>query len=292
MDETRFDHLARALSRRLSRRETTGVLSFLAVAVGLHEFTPIVEKSEAKGRKGKGKGKGKGHKQRKNKPVQCGGAPVEPCPAGTTLNQASCRCDCPSPNDFYRAECQRCLNIHTECCPGERRCSGRCIPSGECCEETDIPCSDGSCVPYGRCCPGYSTCAIELDGCCNALAGEECTQFDGCCNTLAGNTVCDGKWCCKANERCCLGSGCVPENQPCCNVDEMLCGIGIAQQCCDARGTCTTGAYDGQPRSRCCGQPRAGSSMTPCDGVCCEHDEPIICCPGRQNPCRAPEAGC
>lgn len=233
VDQQRFDHLARSLSRRLPRRRSLVLASLMSAGFGLGGRVSAPDEIAAKGKKGK-------HKKRKGK------------------------------------------------------------------HKKDI------CIP----------CELGFEGCCNPTAGEACAQFDGCCNTLTGNTVCDGKWCCSANERCCPGHGCISRTaccddtiecpsdpSGCCKANEQCCpGTGCQPlsvqccasdefncaglRCCPANTTCTHGLYDGQPRAKCCGQPRAGFSMTPCDGECCEHDEDIICCAGRQNPCRFAGAGC
>jgi hypothetical protein len=86
----------------------------------------------------------------------------------------------------------------------------------------------------------------------------------------------------------CVEGTCI-EGDKCCPAGQSGCG----NLCCEPGRTCTTGTYNGQPRSACC-EPSTDPelTLTLCDGVCCLHRAPIICCPGRSNPCTAPFAGC
>lgn len=262
MDQNRFDALARMLSHRHPRRRTTGLVSLVVVGLGLGlDPNPIITpETAAKGKHGKKSKRGKKGKNKGPSKVPCGGTMVPACIGGQQLNETTCECYCPVAGAEFNSHCQECVPYRFMgygCCTYEREC-------------------ENSCVPKDQCCPGFTPCALGFEGCCNALAGEECAQFDGCCNTLIGDDVCDGKWCCRAGQKCCPGRGCIPEAQPCCGPNETLCG---GTRCCAAGKICTTGTHNGVPRSECC-----SPGLVACDGICCVAGAQC-CAPDYQNPC-------
>ncbi len=323
VDQKRFDQLARTLGLRLPRRHAVSLLSTITAGLGLSRISSPDDAHAKGGRNKKNKHKGQ---------FRCNGTWMNKCVGGQILDDNACVCRCPEGYQFFTQckqclpaswccpgskLCRGACISEADCCPtsAERTCQIKVKENGKTKTVT-------ICISINSCCPNEEKCPIAPSGCCNTPAGEKCAQFDGCCNTLLGNAVCDGKWCCgadqrccpgqgciaktaccddsiecpsdptgccRANEQCCPGSGCQPLNVQCCASGESNCG-GL--RCCPPNTTCTVGAYDGQPRAKCCGEPRAGSSMTPCDGECCEHASAIICCPGKGNPCTAPEAGC
>ena len=311
MDQHRFDQLTRAWSRRRTRRDATRLVSLAIVGLGVGHHAAA-----------DGEAKHGAKKQHKGK-VLCEGKWVERC-ARDEVMFPGCFCNCPVGQEYSR--CGECVPEGAKCCLSEKPCGDRCISRRDCCDSTERTCGKNGkvsvCVERPGCCPGEAACPIAAEGCCNTAAGEECAALAGCCNTLLGKAVCDGKWCCAVNEKCCPGQGCIPKaaccddagpcpsepsgccawNEQCCPnggcrpLTESCCASGETNcgglRCCPENTTCTVGTYDGQPRAKCCGAPHPGSSMTPCDGECCEHDEAIICCAGRQNPCRAETAGC
>jgi hypothetical protein len=327
VDTDRFDHIARTLGRRRPRR-ALGLLPMLGIGQKLGLLPPTVEVAAAGNQK----------KDRHKGEVKCGGGWIPRCRGGTLVRE-TCGCLCPSGQAFaYHCSPPQCIQGGS-CCPNEKRCGNNCIPRNECCNDTERTChkivkkkgktkgkKKGTkfvdyCVVKPACCPEELACPASPVGCCKTLTGELCTTVDGCCNVLEGKEVCDGKWCCRPEEKCCPGEGCVaktgccatggsscatdpkkccedgekccpggckPAADTCCPTGEASCG-GLV--CCAAGETCTTGTYLGMPRANCC-TPNPGA-LGPCDGVCCDTNPAVsMCCPGLSNPCRAIAAGC
>ena len=182
------------------------------------------------------------------------------CPDGSCLPKGQC---CPGTSICPDSSCVP----DGQCCPGERRCaSGSCVGENECCAD-EKRCPNGSCIAGNTCCPDVEVPCPNVDGgCCNAFAGEVCSD-DGCCNTLLDQAVCNGK--------------CTQ--------------LGTSQNCSDCGDTCNqcetcrkdaNGFFACVPPNtsppaceRCVnGRVESGS---PCNGGCCAPGRSCcgICCP-------------
>ena len=236
MDAQRFDEFARSLTSARSRRGLLG----LGVGAALAAVLGRAEPAEASARCPRGK-------------ERCGGRCRAKCPDVKVRNRRTCRCDCP---DGMRACGPVCVG-DDRCCPGEKECGGGCIAEDVCCPYTEKECPDGACLAKdaGACCPGTEeACASGPRGCCNALAGEACSD-DGCCNTLLGQKICGGACCdglCAEEGGCCpprrqSPDGCCPSGQHwwevgqvCCGDDQDACWVGPERTpvCCPAGQIC------------------------------------------------------
>ncbi len=263
MDSDHFDRLTRMLGRRFPRRR--GVVLLSALSLGLAAGSP---RHAAEARRNKHRGE-----------VRCNGAWVKRCAIGAVMSPADCTCSC-FPPEVLVTRCNRCVPPGG-CCPDEKRCGGNCIPQEDCCDATERTCRKTIrkrgkkrtvtfCVTRPACCPGEQTCPIAAEGCCNPLGGEVCTEFDGCCNPLARDEVCDGKWCCPENEKCCPGEGCVLKTQ-CCAAGASSCPSD-PKGCCEANEKCCAG-LGCRPTTDACCVLTCPSSPT----GCCQQDEK--CCP-------------
>lgn len=159
-----------------SRRGLFKVLAGAALgAAGLIDRSP--ERAEAAKRCPHGK-------------ERCGGQCRATCTDVKVRNRATCHCECP---DGMKSCGTNCVGKDI-CCPGEKDCGGGCISEDSCCPYTPKECPDGSCLKKGTgaCCPGVEeACPTDPEGCCNTLAGQECST-SGCCNTLVGSSICNG----------------------------------------------------------------------------------------------------
>lgn len=207
MDDSRFDALARALSRRVGRR------AFLAVA-GFVVAPGVSAKKRKRLRLGK----------------TCDGV-TDKCTSGECIEGV---CACAEDEEPCRG---RCVPLDT-CCPRRRprRCGNQCIPKKSCCRaDNECPCG-GGCVRCGQCCTdadcpgGPDPCTVGVcgkDRRCSKVAtpGKACTVYErGVCNA-AGRCVipsCESDADCpllvSEDSRCakrrCLNGRCDPHFQP------------------------------------------------------------------------------
>lgn len=282
MDAARLDHLARTLGFR--SRRALGVLPILGLAQKLGLQSHLVEDASA--------GNNNPHKGK----VKCQGKWIRKCTGGSQLH-ADCLCYCPV-GQRWSDYCDQCVP-YGGCCPKEKLCAGLCIPKDECCDVTERTCQKkvkkkgkkkgkktvNYCVEKPACCPNQSECPTDVTGCCTSLA-EACTTIDGCCDIGQDKFTCDGKWCCRPDQKCCQGEGCVAKGSCC--IADGACGDLL---CCPPNTTCTVGTYNGQTRAHCC--PPMPGQLGPCDGECCATPPELsMCCPGLSNPCRAIAVGC
>jgi hypothetical protein len=219
VDHQRFDDLARSLVAGGTRRRVLGALA--AAAIGLAAGRPEADAA----------------RRCPKKKERCNGDCVPVCKGDMIRNRRTSRCECP---DGMKACGTTCVG-DDRCCPGEKACGGGCIHEAVCCPHTHKACPDGTCLPMdaGKCCPAVEqACAAAPGGCCNTLAGEECTA-DGCCNTLVGETtVCNNR---------CVDVASDPDH---CGACGNRCQAGC--QVCD-NGTCRTTGTCCQPGQIDCG---------------------------------------
>ena len=267
MDGHGFDDLTRSMSRLGSRRKVLRALAGAALgAVGA--LGGAAAPTEAAVRCPRGK-------------ERCGGKCRAVCRGLKVRNRRTCRCECP---DGMKACGSTCVG-EDRCCPGEKECGGGCIAGDQCCPYTHHECPDGSCLEKdsGACCPGSQVaCPGAEGGCCNALAGEECSG-DGCCNTLVGGkAVCDGRCVdtdtdanncgacgttCRGDETC-EGGACRSSSS--CGAGKEPCGAWgcvTAGSCCGGKLVC------GTTYSQCC----TGGTMAGREAVCC-YPQPLNYC--------------
>ncbi len=276
MEDHRFDDLARFIQSGRSRRSAIGAM----VAVALTVFGSRTEVTDAAARCPRGK-------------ERCDGKCRAKCSDVMVRNRRTCACECP--DRMHR--CGKVCVGQDRCCTGEKTCGGGCISETDCCPYTHMVCPNGSCLEKasGACCPGVEVaCDAAPDGCCNAFAGEECSD-DGCCNTLVGQSICGGTCvntdsdpnhcgacgrACRAGCESCENGTCVSTG-PCCQSGQTACGgrcvntqsdfnncggcgatCGSCEYC--NNGTCTrmcaTG-WDCCGTISCCEQP--GAMVTP-----------------------------
>jgi hypothetical protein len=168
MDDSRFDALARALSRRLGRRA-------ILAAIGLAVPSGATAKKRKRVRLGKA----------------CDGI-TDRCTAGDCIDGV---CACADSEEPCRG---RCVRIDT-CCPRRRprRCGNQCIPKTACCRaDNECPCA-GGCIRCGQCCSD-ADCPVGPDDCMIGTCGG-----DGRCRQEAT----PGRVCGAADAGVCNASG-------------------------------------------------------------------------------------
>lgn len=162
------------------------------------------------------------------------------------------RCVCPQ-TELCGGRCcgadDTCMTVDGRefCCPAERYCADRYTPGPKCCPP-DSRCVGGECHPCEK---GRKACG---DTCC--ATGARCVRVGAhfsYCECPGEATSCQGK-CCKPNERCIPGQGCVrcprgatPCDELCCSGGTVCTDIGPAPASCDCpRGTeaCSTGCCE------------------------------------------------
>jgi hypothetical protein len=259
VEHQRFDDLARSLVAGGTRRRVLGALA--AAAIGFAAGRPEADAA----------------RRCPKKKERCNGDCVPVCKGDMIRNRRTCRCECP---DGMKACGTTCVG-DDRCCPGEKTCGGGCIHEAECCPHTHKACPDGTCLPKdaGQCCPAVEqACAAAPGGCCNTLAGEECTA-DGCCNTLVGETtVCNNRCvdvasdpdhCGACGNRCQAGcqvcdNGTCRTTGTCCQPGQIDCGgCGVTCGECEwcNNGTCTSRCAEGWHCCggiSCCEDPKSG----------------------------------
>lgn len=235
MDEHRFDDFTRTLAETRSRRSTFRFLAggaFGVLRVVAAEAGPAAAAERCpRGRE------------------RCGGRCRATCPDIKLRNPRTCACECPS----GMTDCGRTCVGGDRCCPGEKSCGGGCIHEDNCCPYTEKECGNGSCLPKdgGVCCPDVEVpCGTAEGGCCNAFAGEECSD-DGCCNVLVGQAVCGGK---------CIDTDSDPNNCGGCGVK-----CGSCKTC--QNGVCR-GPNTSPPACESCSGGRIVSGVS-CGNHCC-----------------------
>lgn len=194
MDAPGFDRLARRFTARFDRRRGLGLLASLGLArLGI-----------APGAEGKKKKKKACPPCRKRKKGKCKGTQADgtAC-AGGTCQGGSCIAG-------------------TTCGSGQKACNGGCIPSNQCCIDTDCApdaprCCRGTCFPSSRCCTDTDceSGALCLDGACKTTPP---------CEGLADDAPCNG-------DGRCLNGVCNP--RPDCDIRGTSCSpVGPNSACC------------------------------------------------------------
>ena len=264
MDPTRFDALSRSLADGHSRRGLTRVLGGLTLGLfGWQHVEDILAADAKKCKKIKDKAKRKKclkkAQETDSTPTE-GGLPVDP---GTTSLQPDPSTTTPPP---------------ITCPSGQKPCGGRCIPSDQCCTNSDCP----DFRPH--CQGGVCGCPPERPLTCSTGGGpptcqEQCCQLTDCPGRASGSlggdlNGRDGLQC--LNGRCvcttpgtryCGGS--IYQCDFCCSNDECA-GRG-GQICFKSGGT----------------QSRCACPQAQCEGVCI-----AFACSGRCfEPCPTLTAG-
>lgn len=206
MDESRFDALARAFSRRVGRRSLIAAVGFVAPAGAI-----------ARKRKRLRLGK------------TCDGV-TDRCKAGECIDGV---CACGGDEEPCRGQC---VPLDT-CCPRRRprRCGNVCIKKKACCRaENECPCG-GTCIRCGQCC-GDGDCPGGPDGCargvcrnrrcmkeptpgkvCGSAAGGVCSA-QGLCEVPSCGADADCPLLVGEDSRCahrtCVNGWCKPDFQP------------------------------------------------------------------------------
>ena len=253
MDGFRFDALTRALSSAGSRR---ALAAGFAGALGM---LPRVAPDDAAARK-------------------------KPCPPCKKRKQGKCKKKLPDgtacPNG---GTCQsgRCVAATPGGCPsGQKPCAGRCIPSNQCCTNSDCPalrpsCEQGACTcPPERplLCPGSNDC----QQCCTVTDCRPATGLDDGQECRNGECVCPaGKRRCPSDSSfpgrcgfCCASSEC-PRGQFCyfgtCMCGGVICNDVCVTADCESQcfAPCTT------PGGACCsGNQLTCQQVTPTQRFC------------------------
>jgi hypothetical protein len=247
VDEERFDHLARALGRRLPRRHVallaSGILRGLRVgALGLLGSRP-------------------GEASAKNK---------RPCPPCKTRKKGKCKGLLPDGAACAGGTCQggSCVAPPLSCPQGQRLCGGACLSVLICCNDADCAggrtCQQGTCAcPADRphVCAGSTIC----QQCCSVAECRPDSRNDG---QLCQDGVCV---CTVANtRRCPNGTGWAGYCGSCCDSSECpgaeICYAGNEPQHCDCHtgtvceGVCVPFTCVAQCTSSCpAGVPLGGS---------------------------------
>lgn len=218
MDESRFDHLTRSLTDRLSRR-TVSRWGAATAALGLATFQGAHE--DAKGKKKKKKKKCKPNCANRNCGADgCGGTCGSCTSTQVCSNSGQCLC---APNQIScpAGSASSCCDPLLGCCPNGTGQNGCCPSGSECCAVTDFR-------PRGGCCGNGNHCASNKSACCPGNFPVSCAGTDSCCHT--------GDSCCPADK----GSGCCPAAAPVCCADalhgEWCCPTGSI--CDEATGGC------------------------------------------------------
>jgi hypothetical protein len=192
------------------------------------------------------------------------------CPGMDVCTNGACIC----PSTLKDCNGGVCIQPGT-CCPGrEQACGDKCIPSADCCDDTE-------CMVVGQKCnlaTNKCGCAADERVCMRTGTPAKCIKMTGtCCND--GDCGGGGRVC-RADNTC----GC-PENRP------QVCGNTCiaADACCAPQVKCPTTGKCVAPTelSTCCGTcPAMGQTCTAA-GRCA--------CPGNQTVCEGkciPPGGC
>ncbi len=227
MDAARFDRMARAASRGMSRRRAMAALGTALGALLLGRGTAVTAATPSFAR--------------------CGGITGTPCPSGfVCVDDPFDGCDPLSGGadcggiclpELVSNPCAKILCIEgSTCCPN---CGGTCVPAGTPCSDAlcgGEPCGSTVCGAGQYCC--NSSCSI-----CAPIGGACTAQF--CGGEPCGLTTCAaGEYCCNASCSVCapLGGSCTrefcgdePRGEVC---GDTVCPLG--EVCCNAScGICT-----------------------------------------------------
>ncbi|MFT4040385.1 MAG: hypothetical protein QM692_19550 [Thermomicrobiales bacterium] len=288
MEDSRFDHLVRAIAGAASRRTLLGA-ALPVLGAGLAFLDP--EGTEARKRRHKGKGASAEKKRKRKKRKKT--------PAATTTLPPTCTPDAPTTT-----------------------CAGKCGPVTNNCFQT-IEC--GSCVcdpPCGEC----MTCDVPTATCVPEPLGEPCGAGPSCANGLQHpQDTCDGAGFCQTSGdipcqpyRCAgavCGTACddpfACDETAFCNASNQ-CEVKFGQgQPCDGAIECASGACCNNVCEQCCFNYQCGDSGLIClnntcqscvnspgdcdSGTCCNSQTNgcVEDCPGVQlcdatNTCAAP----
>jgi hypothetical protein len=239
MDGSRFDALSRALATGHSRRALTRVLSALAFSGTLARFG--LTESAAKGKHHQRRGQAQGKR---------------PCPPCKKRKKGKCKGLLPDGSACAGGTCQAGTCLSVTCGDGQRACQGVCIPSNQCCIDTDCAdlaprCCRGTCIPSTQCCsetdcPAHSG-RICPSGTCVCPPGQE--DSGGTCGLRptcrpSGSAPCDATCCssttCTGQTRCStvFDGGPCHSREDCYNISNHCVGF----TCCQPVGQ---GCYGG-----------------------------------------------
>jgi hypothetical protein len=240
VDANRFDHLARIVVQRRSRRGLLPVLAGLPLAGAIAGLLPKASADNARRGKDRERIAAERKKRRKCKPKPIGKACSGKC--GRVLNNCKKPVTCePCPCDPACPECERCNQATTTCEPDPGKAGDACGDSGQICL------ADGSCA-----------CDAGSCGACRTCAG-------GACAPVTGGSGCgNGKQCC-GNPIACVDVRIDSGNCGGCGVvcaPGRACRKGICDLCvCPDSGECfasvqeaVDAAHDGDVIRICAGQ--------------------------------------
>jgi hypothetical protein len=275
MDPTRFDALARAMTRTASPNVTRRVILTALGGLLAGSLSGATDLKAGKRRRSRVRNRvRRRHEQRKNN---------APCPTGQQLCNGQCAGCCAD------ADCggNACRDGRCAACPNDQReCRGGCIPMTACCSDGDCTgsrtCIDGACTCRAneRLCQGA---CIPSDACC----GSDCPPGPTCSSETCGG-CCAGNVCRQGDSQNFCGRGgeaCETCGQRAiCDAGNCVCPEGLVQcaegHCirCNPRETCESGAC--VCPTECC----ADAHCTEGKGGLCRPDGTCAYLPGCKRP--------